>query len=306
MMKKIIIAGGTGFLGNALQEHFLSQGYQLCILTRSESRKEDGVNYQNWDGKELGDWIEVFENAEAVINLSGKNINCRHTEENKKAIIDSRVDSTNIIGKAIEKVKPPPKVWINASGISYYADSYDRQMTEENHEVGHNFIAEVVKLWEQALYQSNSVNCRRVALRIGVVLGHEGALKVLLKQTKIGLGGKHASGKQVIPWIHLDDIVGAIQFLIENSEIDYPVNACSPNPETDAKFMKTLRKVHGVPIGLPAPKFAIQLGAKILGTEADLILASTNAYPKRLLDAGYQFQFPTLKEAFLDLKKKNN
>ncbi len=303
-MKKIIIAGGSGFIGQALSQYFTKKGYQIGILSRSESKSQNNIQCIQWDGKNLGDWKNELESAYAVINLSGKNINCRHTEKNKKGIINSRVDSTTLIGKAIETLENPPRVWINASGISIYAHSFDEKMTEKNHKIGTDFISEVVQKWEAALFDSNDAKCRKVAMRIGVVLGDEGALAVLKKQTKFGLGGTHGHGKQMIPWVHLNDILAIVEFLIENESIEGPVNACSPDPRSDKEFMKALRKSMKISIGLPAPAFAIKIGAKIIGTEADLILGSIYAFPERLLESGYKFLYPDLESAFAQLNQK--
>ncbi|MEZ4938613.1 MAG: TIGR01777 family oxidoreductase [Crocinitomicaceae bacterium] len=302
MARKIVLAGGSGFIGNKLQDFFQEKGYELVILTREKSHTENGVKNIQWDGKTLGDWTKTLENAVAVINLSGKNVNCRHNTENKKQILESRVDSTHIIDQAIQKCDQPPEVWINASGISIYQDSFDRKMTETDFELGDSFISEVAQKWEAAMNLNDQSMIRKIALRIGVVLGKEGALKILQKQTIWGLGGKHGNGKQMIPWIHIEDIAQIMLFLIHSRELSGAVNACSPNPVTDQIFMRTLRHVQKVPFGLPAPVFAIRLGAKILGTEADLILGSTYAVPNKLITAGYIYKYPELKEALADLK----
>ncbi|MCB0478067.1 MAG: TIGR01777 family oxidoreductase [Crocinitomicaceae bacterium] len=302
MENKIIIAGGSGFLGSEMIKFFQLKDYEIVVLTRGKSLKIANIQHVHWDGETLGTWIEELEGAKAVINLSGKNVNCRFTEANKKEILDSRVHSTTLIGKAIEKCQLPPEVWINASGISVYADSYEKQMTEEDFELGTTFMSQVAQEWEKAIYQFDQLPIRKLAIRIGIVLGNEGALKILKKQTRFGLGGKHGNGKQMMPWIHIQDLIGIFDFAIQHDNLNQPLNGCSPHPASDQQFMKTLRQVMKMPIGIPAPVFAIKIGAKILGTEADLILSSTNAFPKRVLDAGYIFKFPDLKSALEDLK----
>lgn len=302
-MGKIIISGGTGFLGKNLVQFFKSNQHEVIVLGRGRSTEKDGIRYVQWDGKNQGSWAEELNDALAVINLAGKNINCRHNSANKKGILESRVYATQAIGAAINNCQKPPKVWVNASGISIYADSFDKLYTEKETDYADDFVAEVAIEWEKAVFQFELKETRQVAFRIGVVLGDDGALSILKKQAKYGLGGKHGSGNQIMPWIHLKDLIGAMNFVIENDSLQGVINGIGPKPVADREFMKALRKSMNKKIGLPAPTFAIKLGSLILGVESSLILSSKSVYPKKLIEAGYKYQFPDVQLALDDLNQ---
>ena len=297
-MKTIIIAGGSGFLGNALEKHFSQLGYSIKILTRSPKRD----NEIKWDSKTLGEWTQHLENCEALINLTGKSINSRLTEKNKKVILDSRVDSTRIIGEAINACKTPPKVWLNASGAAIYPSTISEPTDEYSPETEQGFLEDVVRAWEKSFNDSVNPITRKILLRITIVLGKDGgALPILKKLTQFGLGGKQGSGKQMISWVHLQDFVRIIQFLIENENLNGHFNICAPEPVSNKKFMASLRKALKIPIGFPQPEFLLKLGGSIIGIDTDLILKSRNTVPKRLLENGYEFKFQTIDKALINL-----
>lgn len=300
--QKIVIAGGTGFLGKNLIQFFKEKSFEIVVLSRGETRQKNDVKYVQWDALNQGDWGSYINDSVAVINLAGKSINCKHNKKNKKLILDSRVNATRAIGDAIKNCSNPPSVWINASGISIYENSYDKLYTETDQSFAKDFVAEVVKEWEKAIFDFKLDRTRQIALRIGVVLGHDGALEVLRKQTKIGLGGAHGNGRQIMPWIHIEDITGVIDFTIANDGLSGAINTIAPNPVSDKNFMNALRKSMGVRIGLPAPSFAIKIGSALMGMESSLILNSKSAYPQKLMDHGYNFKFEEILPALKSLK----
>ena len=295
-MKKVVIAGGTGFIGTYLTKRFEENGYKVFIVSRE-------AKHVSWKPVEL---IEVLEGAELVVNLAGKNINCRHNAANRKAIIDSRVNTTMWIGNAIEACKMPPKLWVNASASGVYKPSYNKEMTEDETELGNDFLANVVREWEKTFFGYQLTETRQVALRTAVVLGQNGGvLKPLVMLSCFGLGGEQADGKQLFSWIHVEDYFRILLFLLENKTLSNVVNCASPTPVSNKEFMRTLRKTLKVPVGIPAPEFAIRLGAKLIGTEPELILNSSNVIPKRLLEEGFRFKFPSLEFALDDLLHKS-
>lgn len=293
-MKKVIIAGGTGFIGTCLTSRFLEYGYDVIFI----SRLPDHVQ---WDETEL---THAFERVNVVINLAGKTINCSHTAKNRKAIIQTRVDTTTMIGNAIKNCKTPPELWINASATGIYQPSVEIPMTEDS-PVGNDFLAEVVKKWEAAFFNFKLPHTRQVALRTSMVLGENGgALEPLTKLTKLGLGGKQASGKQMISWIHEEDYFNIILFILQNPTLSGVTNCTSPEPVSNKVFMKTMRQVLNIRVGIPAPAIVIRLISKLIGKESKLILNSSNVQPKRLLEAGFKFTFADIDSALTDVLNK--
>jgi len=227
-MKKVVITGGTGFIGSYISKRFSETGYEVLIVSRDPE-------HVSWRPVDL---IESFEGAELVINLAGKSINCRHTESNKKAIIDSRINTTLWIGNAIQACKMPPKLWINSSGSGIYRASFDQSMTEDETESGNDFMAEIVQKWENIFFGFQLPETRKIALRTSVVLGKNGgALHPLVRLSKIGLGGKQAKGTQMFSWIHVEDYFRILQFLDKNINLSGIINCTSPNPINNKEFM---------------------------------------------------------------------
>ncbi|HLP04477.1 MAG TPA: TIGR01777 family oxidoreductase [Paludibacter sp.] len=296
-MKKVVIAGGTGFIGSYLTSRFNKNGYDTFIVSRQPG-------HVSWNEAELTD---ALEEAELVINLAGKSINSIHSGSNKKELVSSRLNSTRKIGNAISACKTPPKLWINASAAGIYKPSSTHGMTEKKHETDDSFLARLVSEWENTFFDFRLPATRQVALRTSVVLGKDGgALKPMSKLASLGLGGPQAGGQQVFSWIHIEDYFRIILFLLENPELKGIFNCTAPTPVSNKEFMFTLRDAKKVGIGIPAPEFAIRLGAKLLGTEPDLILKSSYLIPENLLSAGYQFNFPTLESALTDIFKTKN
>lgn len=295
---KIVIAGGTGFLGKALQKYFLEKGSEVLILTR----KPKTINEVYWDAINIGEWIEVLEHADVLINLTGKCVDCRYTEDNKRAILESRVKSTDVLQKAINLCKNPPKVWLNSSSATIYVHADTQVMDEDNGIIGGDFSMNICKSWEKAFFEDTTVPIRKVALRISIVLGNEGGGFPKMKMiSRLGLGGKQGNGEQMMSWVHEKDFCRAIEFIIEHPELTKKVNIATPNPLKNEEFMKRLRRSTGMPVGINSPVFLLELASLFIRTETELLLKSRNVYPKRLLESGFQFEFPTINQAFADL-----
>ncbi len=299
--KKIIIAGGSGFIGAALAQEFYQRGFRVTILTRSLKERNDGVQEIKWDAKNLGAWASELEGAAAVINLTGKNINCPHTVENLNALTASRVDSVNVLALALSQIKVPPRVWIQASAIGFYGDAGDK-ICDENSPNGENALAKLCCAWETAFAAVDTGLVRKVTLRIGFVLGNNGgALPLLSKLTKWFLGGAVGDGRQFVSWIHLADLVQMFVLAVEQTSHSGAFNAVAPNAVTNAELMRELRNVWHRPWSPPVPKIAVRLGAKLIGSEPSLPLASQRCLPTRFMETGFPFQFPELSLALKNL-----
>jgi len=300
-MKRIILAGGSGFVGRALAPVLVAKGYDVVVLSRGAAHLEDGVVHLQWDGRTIGDWAREIDNAEAIVNLTGKNINCRHNAENRREIVRSRVDSVRVLGEAVAASAQPPKAFVQASGIGYYGDTGDR-LVDETGPLGNDFSADVCRQWEDAFETLDPPATRKVVLRLGVVLGRSGgALPVLEKLTRFFLGGVVGSGRQFISWIHVADIVRMFVTAIDQSEITGVFNATAPAPVTNREFMGDLRHVLHRPWSPPVPAPLVRAGAWIMGSEGDLALVSSRCAPRRFLEHRFSFQFPNLRDALAGL-----
>ncbi|MDR7209091.1 TIGR01777 family oxidoreductase [Flavobacterium piscis] len=303
-MKKLIIAAGTGFLGQVLVHHFKEKFEEIIILTRGNSKTIDGIKYVNWNARTFSGWENELENATVLINLAGKSVDCRYTQKNKKEILLSRIESTRILNKAVLNCKNPPKHWLNSSTATIYRFSLDKQMDEISGEIGNDFSINVALSWEKAFFKTKTPNTLKTALRTSIVLGKNGGAFIPLKAlAKIGFGGKQGKGNQFISWIHEDDFANAIDFIIQK-EITGIINVVSPEPIRNSDFMQKLQKAIGFPFGIPMNTFLLKIGSFIIRTEAELVLKSRNVIPKRLLENGFKFKFKNIDNAFIDLLKK--
>ena len=299
--KRIIIAGGSGFIGTVLGHELVRRGYEVIVLTRRARRRNDGIREVVWDGEHGGDWVDFLEGAEAVINLTGRSINCRHTPENLREIIASRVNSVNALAAALVSLKKAPRVWVQASATGFYGDTADLAC-DENAPAGKDSLAQICEQWENAFHSAVAPTTRKVVLRIGFVLGREsGALPVLARLTKCFLGGAVGRGKQFISWIHLVDLVQMFVVAIENETLVGTFNAVAPNAVTNAEFMRELRRALHRPWSPPAPVFTVKIGSRLLGSEASLALVSQRCVAKKFQAAGFAFQFSTLRPALENL-----
>lgn len=300
-MKKLIIAAGTGFLGQVLTAHFKDKFDEIVILTRGKSKISDSIKYVNWDAKTLSGWENELENASVLINLAGKSVDCRYTKANKKEIYDSRIDSTKILNEAVLNCKNPPKHWLNSSTSTIYRFSLDKQMDETAGEIGNDFSMNIAKSWENAFFETKTPKTLKTALRTSIVLGKNGGAFVPIKMlAKLGLGGKQGKGNQFISWIHEKDFARAIEFVIEK-QLTEVVNIVSPKPVKNYEFMKTLRATIGIPFGLSTSKFLLEIGSFFIRTETELVLKSRNVIPKKLQENGFTFEYETLEKAFKNL-----
>jgi uncharacterized protein len=311
MKRKIILAGGSGFLGNALARTFAAAGDEAIVLTRSPKSRSDGVREVPWDAKTLGEWATLVDGADVVINLTGKSVDCRYTETNRRVIISSRVDSTAAVGQAIARCAKPPRVWLNASSATLYKHTLDRAADETGEtgatpEAKDEFSIEVIRQWENALNQAAAPATRKVALRITLVFGADGGVfPVLRRLARFGLGGKMGSGKQYVSWIHEEDFCRAVEWLIAHEDLSGPINLAAPNPLTNAEMMRLMRRTCGAPFGLPATEWMLEIGAFFLRTETELIIKSRRVVPGKLLVSGFQLHFPELENALRNLQHSN-
>jgi uncharacterized protein (TIGR01777 family) len=315
---RIVIPGGSGLLGQLLAYHFQQQGHHVTVLTRGPYTAP--WQTVHWDGENIGPWTEYMEDADVCINLSGRSVNCRLTADNRRAIYDSRILSTRLIGKVIGRLAEPPRVWLNASTATIYRHALDRAMDETTGELGGNeliskwrrapetwnFSIRVAKDWEAAFFESETPRTRKVALRTSIAFSPVpgSAFGVMSNLVRLGLGGRQGNGRQFVSWIHETDLARAVEFLIDHEEIDGPINLAAPNPLPNREFMASLRDAWDVPNGLPAPALAVEIGAFFLRTESELVLKSRRVVPTRLLDAGFQFEFPDWPEAAEDLVRQ--
>lgn len=292
---KIVIAGGSGFIGTYLSGVFAKRNDEVIIV----ARKGGDVS---WDLSELK---TALSGADLLINLAGKTINCRHTAKNKALILNSRIETTLLLGEAVKNCSNPPRLWINASATAIYADQKGTASTESRYKESESFLAQVVKKWEKTFFETETSSTRKVALRTSVVLGRNGgAFKPLLLLAKMGLGGKVGKGTQMFSWIHQRDYFRIIEFIMMNDQIGGIINCTSPNPLSNKDLMQSIRKNVGVWFGLPAPSFAVKIGTFLIGTESDLVLDSVNTLPEVLTMSGYKFEYPDIHSALKELTEK--
>jgi uncharacterized protein (TIGR01777 family) len=291
---KILIAGGTGFLGENLEKYFTEKGNQVYILTRNP-KKENEIY---WDAETVGDWRNTLEKTDALINLTGKSVDCRYHDKNKQEIYSSRINSTKSLQDAVDQCPNPPKVWLNASSATIYVHSEKHLNTEENGIIGDDFSMNICKSWEEEFFKTKNKEIRKVALRTSIVLGNNGgAFPKLRMITKLGLGGRQGRGNQMVSWIHIDDFCKAVQWIIQEENISGAINITAPAPISNKMMMEKLRKELKIPFGLNAPVWQLEVASIFLRTETELLLKSRNVYPGNLMKAGFKFSYPTFDEA---------
>lgn len=301
-MKKIVIAGGSGFLGTVLTDHYSNAGDQVVILTRGRSHTHGNVCYVSWDGKTAGTWVEYLEASDVLINLNGKSVDCRYSEENKTLIYATRLDATKILGQAVQQCRQPPKLWINSASATIYRHSVDKEMDEYTGEIGKGFSVDVCEKWEAVFNSINVPTTRKVIIRTAIVLGKKGgALQPLKMLARLGMGGKQGPGNQYFSWLHEQDFIAIIDFIISHTRISGVYNLAAPAPIPNHQIMKALCRVVGMPVRIPMPTWLLKFGAILIKTETELILKSRRVVPRKLLDAGYQFQYSKIEDALADL-----
>jgi len=306
---RIIIAGGSGLIGCALTTALVLDRNEVIILSRNPGKvigMPVAVKIIQWDGKTVQDWGNEMNNCDVVINFVGENLSgkgllpSRWNKERKERLLTSRVNAGIVLSKAIEMSNKKPAVFIQASGIGIYGTQREKLFTEAS-EVGNDFLANLSKLWEASSAQVETLGVRRVVVRNGVVLSTKGgALRPILLPYKIFIGGRIGDGRQVYSWIHITDEVNAIRLLIEQDQASGVFNLSSPNPVTNDEFGRTISAVMKRPHYLPIPGFVMRLA---FGEVANMVLEGQRVMPRKLLDEGYIFKFPTLYEALTDLLK---
>ncbi len=302
-MKKIIIAGGSGFLGRSFIDYF-NQDYQaeIIVLTRSRKSSHGNVNYVLWDGETLDTWADHLEHADFLLNLAGRTVNCRYHKKNREEILNSRVKSTRVLGEAIRHCLNPPRLWTNMSTATIYRDEYEGPNSEVGGNIGEGFSVNVAKEWEKAFFKVPLTKTRKIAIRTAIALGKDGdVFKIYQSHVKLRISGKHGHGRQWVSWIHEEDFYRSIMFLVENQKAEGIYNLSSPGAIMDRDFMSTFRKKMGYQWGLPIPAWMLTIGAFFLRTETELILKSRWVYPGKLTDEGFVFSYPTLDEGLNEM-----
>ena len=315
-----VIAGASGFVGGALVHAFTADGYDVRTIGRADA----DVRWTDADGIR-----DLVDGAAIVVNLAGKSVNCRYTDENRDEILRSRVETTRALRLAIDAAGDPPPLWLNASTATIYRYALDRPQTEQQGELGTGFSVDVARGWEDEFFAGSLPSTRRVALRMAIVLGDGPATRSLVRLARVGLGGpqydgwwfphtryrgigarpspvgcapRHRSrGRQRFSWIHLDDVVGAVRFVRDDPQIVGPVNLAAPEASDNRSLMATLRRIVGAPIGLPAWRFMLEPAMWMLRTEPELVLKSRWVVPEALIAAGYEFAHPELEPALRDV-----
>jgi uncharacterized protein (TIGR01777 family) len=310
---KIVIPGGTGQVGTVLARAFEKDGHDVVVLSRHTADLPWRVI--EWDGKSVGEWASEVDGADVVINLAGRSVNCRYHEKNRRQMMDSRVDSTRAVGEAISKAANPPKVWLQASTATIYAHRFDAPNDDVTGIIGGhepdapdtwNFSIDVATSWERVTNEAVTPKTRKVLMRSAMIMSPDrgGIFDTMLTLVRLGLGGTAADGRQYISWIHDLDFIRSVYWLIEHEELSGPINLASPDPLPNKEFMRVVRKACGMPIGLPASRWMLELGAILMQSETELILKSRRVVPKLLTDSGFEFEFPTWEAAAADLCRR--
>jgi uncharacterized protein (TIGR01777 family) len=299
-----VIIGANGFLGRYLCRHFARNGREVVAIARSRKGWSGDGMFLEWDGENMGPWALALEGAELVINLAGRSVNCRYNPGNKAEIRRSRVTTTELVGRAIAACRVPPKLWINSSTATWYRHAEDRPQGEWHGEAGAGFSHDVAEAWENSFFGAKvPAETRKVAIRTGMVLANESGTvyDVLTGLTNRALGGTMGGGAQRVSWIHMEDFLRAIEFIMRDPFMDGIVNITSPDFPTNRELMRHFRETVGMPIGVPAAKWMLGIGAALMGTETELILKSRWADPLRLREAGFRWRYPNAADALGDL-----
>lgn len=295
---KVILAGGSGYIGMVLAHHFSKLASEVIIFTRNPLPQNGNITMVYWNGRTLGDWAVHLDDSDVLINLTGKSVNCRYNEKNKAEIFSSRLNATRVLGEALRLTDNPPKVWINAASATIYRHAEDRPQDEYTGDIGTGFSVEVCKQWEQAFAEQDIPGIRKIVLRISIVLGkHGGVAGYYLNLARFGFGGIQGNGRQYFSWVHEDDVTSSVDFLLDNPQLQGVFNIASPQPIQNRELMGTIRKVVSAPFGLPATKWMLEIGTFLLRSETELILKSRWVLPTRLTEAGYTFKVPDIKTA---------
>lgn len=307
---KIVIPGGSGQVGTLLARAFHRGGHDVVVLARHPAVRPWRV--VTWDGATLGKWCDEIAGSDVVINLAGRSVNCRYSKRTRHEILDSRVHSTRIVGHAIARAQHAPRVWLQASTATIYSHRYDAPNDDIDGVLGSRepdaprawgFSIDVARAWERELAEANTPRTRKVALRSAMTMSPDasGIFHTLLRLVRTGFGGRAGDGRQYMSWIHDEDFIRAVRWLIDREDMSGPVNVCAPHPLPQMEFMRALRHAAGMPVGLPATRWMLEVGAFFLRTETELILKSRRVVPRRLCESGFNFAFPDWPNAARDL-----
>ncbi|MEV0648738.1 DUF1731 domain-containing protein [Phytomonospora sp. NPDC050363] len=314
---KVVIPGGSGHVGAVLTRALLAQGHEVVHVSRHAGGAKP-VRTVAWDGRTLGDWAAEIDGCDAVVNLAGRSVSCRYTAENLRAMMDSRVDSTRAVGEAIATAVKPPRVWLQMSTATIYAHFAGEPADPPNDESGTlggfepdvpaywKYSVDIARAWERAQSEADTPTTRKVALRAAMVMSPDkgSVFDVLLRMTRLGLGGPVAGGAQYVSWIHGDDFSRAVEFLIDREDFTGPVNLAAPDPLPQRELMRGLRAAAKTPIGLPATKWMAELGAVAMRSDTELLLKSRRVIAGRLPEAGFAFAHPRWRLAAADLVRR--
>ena len=307
---KIVIPGGSGQVGTMLARAFHADGDDVVVFSRRPHERPWRV--AEWNGATLGAWSEELHDADVLINLTGRSVNCRYHAANRREILESRVQSTRVLGQAIAGLRRPPRVWLQASTATIYAHRYDAPNDETSGIIGGDeanapstwrFSIDVARAWERSFNEVAAPATRKVTLRSAMTMSPDrgGVFDALLALVRRGQGGRIGDGRQYMSWVHERDFIRAVRWLIAHDEIDGVINIASPNPVPNAEFMRELRDAWGIRLGLPTARWMLEIGALCLRTESELVLKSRRVVPQRLLERGFVFAYPHWPDAARDL-----
>lgn len=310
---KVVMPGGSGHVGSLLSRELAGLGHEVVVLSRGA--EPSTTRRVHWDGRTIGPWAAEIDGCDAVINLAGRSVNCRYTPGNLRAMMDSRVESTRVVGEAIAAAARPPRVWLQMSTATIYAHRFDAPNDEHSGIIGGDepgvprhwsFSVEIAKAWEAAQNDARTPETRRVALRTAMVMSPApgGVFHALRRMARLGLGGPVAGGRQYVSWIHDRDFVRAVAFLLDREDLAGPVNLAGPGPRPYGELMRTLRGAVGVPLGMPATRWMAEIGALVIRSDTELLLKSRRVVPARLLEAGFVFEYPHWPEAAAELARR--
>ncbi|TDX01875.1 TIGR01777 family oxidoreductase [Dinghuibacter silviterrae] len=297
---KIVLAGGNGYLGGVLAAYYSPLAEEVVLLSRSKAPTRGNIRTVVWDATREGAWAAELRNADLLVNLCGKNVNCRYTRKNRQAILRSRVRPTALLGRVIRRLTHPPALWINVTSATIYRHAEDRPQDEAHGELGKGFSVDICRSWERVFFAAETPGVRKVALRMGIVFGAEdGVFPRLQKLVSWGLGGPQGNGRQYVSWIHETDAARVTEWLLHHPEMEGAINCTAPYPVTNEEQMRIIRGGHW---GLPAPAWLLSIGARLIGTETELILKSRWVLPTRLENAGFVFKYAHLEDAVAEIR----
>jgi len=300
-MSRIVIPGGSGFLGQALAARLVGRGDEVVILSRGEGQHVEGARTVAWDAESIGPWASELDGADAIVHLTGRRVDVRGTKRNIDELISSRVQPVRVVGEAIERCATPPRVWVQSSSLAVFGDGGDAVLDERSTPtgIGPREMVTVCLAWEGAFHHASASVARAVLLRMGIGLGgrNDPATAKLAQLVRFGLGGRVGSGRQWVSWVGLDDLLAAMILAIDDDTMTGTYHVTSPNPVTNAEMMSTYRRLLGRRIGLPSPAWLARIGAPILGSSASLALTGRRVVPTRLLERCFTFEQPDFEPA---------